>query len=801
MRVANGSSLASVSLSAANTAAGGSGGNVNVNAGTSAYAFWSNAIQVNTRTVWLKAINFRMIGSAPNNALSNIKLFVDGIDSTKTATITSINGSNYASFDFGSAPISLGTGSHTLEVRGNVEAGSSRTVQFSLQQAADIMIYDPQLGVNVVITATGSGSLPSNAGTVTILAGSATVVVDPVFQTGTNVTGGASNVTIGKFRIHGYGEDLKVNSLTLTPSFPTPPTGAAGLDQVSLYFNGSQVGSSQNWTSGSMTFQLGSQMIVPAGQDSYLEVKANLRSTPGNINYTNGSVQVTLNAGSANAQGFGIGGSGASNATVNFPAANVTGPTLTVQTGLLVVSANPSYASQTVSPNQTGVRIGSFVLQNLSTSESVRITSLKVDLSGTTALTNLSGLRTSETSGSGATPVQPQASNTFSVDFTLAPGASRTLDVYADTGTSTGTNVVATLTVTSIGTSSNVSSTSSATTGQTISFGAGTLTNPPTLINSSASVAQYVAAAGGATDATKATFNLTSTSGSATVNELKFVVGGTAASPASSIRVGTVSAPVVSGVAYLTGLNLAVPQGGSGLSIDAFVSYPHTGTGGNASGSTSTVSLAYVKYTSGSNTSTLCTAAIGTCDVTLASAVAAPTMTLVGSKPSSITLGLPNGQSGTSASGLTVGTIYVADVKVTADAKGDIRINAIPLTFSGNAAGTHISPSTALNVKDASGSIISNATVGSVTGNGTSSATALITFTGGYTILAGTTQTFRIEVQVSALNGSSTDSVAVSVSPASSFTWTDLAGSGTTAGQTGTLITNYPTGTVSIRNS
>jgi peptidoglycan hydrolase-like protein with peptidoglycan-binding domain len=43
-----------------------------VNAGTSAYTVWSSPIQVNTRAVWLKGANFRMVGSAPANALANI---------------------------------------------------------------------------------------------------------------------------------------------------------------------------------------------------------------------------------------------------------------------------------------------------------------------------------------------------------------------------------------------------------------------------------------------------------------------------------------------------------------------------------------------------------------------------------------------------------------------------------------------------------------------------------------------------------------------------------------------------------
>jgi len=40
---------------------------------------------------------------------------------------------------------------------------------------------------------------------------------------------------------------------------------AAGLDDVTLYYNGLQVGTQQDWTTGNLIFQFGSQVIVPVG--------------------------------------------------------------------------------------------------------------------------------------------------------------------------------------------------------------------------------------------------------------------------------------------------------------------------------------------------------------------------------------------------------------------------------------------------------------------------------------------------------------------------------------------------------
>lgn len=803
--VASGSTLATAVIGA-QTAAG-----TTVNAGTSAFSFFSAPLQVNTRTVWLKAANFRMIGSAPTDAIANIRMFVDGVDSGAAGTVWSSNGTNYVSFDFMAMPKSLTTGSHIIEVRGNVEKGSNRTVQFSIQNASDLMIMDPQVGVNIAVTGT-AGNLPNNGPTVTINTGSLTINNDPAFQAMTNITGGASNVAIARYKLHAYGEDLKINTLTVSPVLGGSLAPTAGtLDDVTLYFNGSQVGTQQDLASSTLAYTLGSQLIVPAGVDSFLEVRANIRTSAG-ANYTAGTIRADLVVGSSNAQGQN------SFNPINTPA--VTGNTLTIQTGLLNVAKNPGYANQSVTPNTANVKIGSFVFQNQSSSESVRVTSLAFAL-GTTGnqttspvLSNYAALRTSETSGSGSTPVQPQATNTFSVDFTLAPGATKIIDVFADTGSVTGGTVIATLTTTSIGAQSNVTQTVSSIAGQTITVAAGTVTNPPTLVTASATQAQYIAAGnGGAADGTKATFNFVSTGGAATITELKFTVTAslTATGTVSSIKVGNVSAPVVGGVAYLTGLSLPVSNSGSGLTQDVFISYSEVGTNGIVSATTSSVALTEVKYTSGGTTTTF------------NPSVSAPTMTLVGSKPT-LTVNTAT------VSGLNLAAENkIGEVTVSADAKGNIKINDIKFAVGASNFTTY--PTfTLARIADGSTTIAGSSCGQGDTASTTSQTifcefgttgdtfTSTTTVVGlesnvdydGYTIAAGTSKTFSLYATVSAQNsgqGSATISTSVN---AAGFNWDDtsyavFAGNGTTASPangtnlTGTLIYNFPTGAYSIR--
>jgi hypothetical protein len=749
-----------------------------VNAGTSSYSFWSAPLQVNTRAVQMHSAAFRMIGSAPADALSNIKLFVNGVDTGKTASVMMMNGANYAVFDFASMPLNIATGNNTIEVRANIEKGSSRTIQFSLQQAADLMIRDTQVGINI-----SAFSSANNAGTITINTGSITGSVDSTFQAISNVTGGASNVAIAKYKVRAYGEDVKINTLSVLPVLASMTPAAAGLQNVTVYFNGSQVGTqTASWTSGAIALNLGSQMIVPAGTDSTVEVRADIRTT-GGVNYTAGTVSANLVVGSSNAQGQN------SLNTLSTPA--ITGNTLTVQTGLLALSANPGYSNQNQNPNTAGVKVGSFVLQNQSSSEGVRITNLAVGLTvgGGTSLSNFGALYTSENS---SYKVQPQATNNFSVDFVVAPGSTKTVDIFANSSSDAGATATlqTTLTVSSIGTSSNVTATSAATAGQTIAFRTGTVATP-TIVASSSTTAQLVAAAnGGSADGSKAVFNVTSSNASSTISELTFTV---TSGTATFVKVGSVSAPVVGGTAYLTGLNIAVPNGGSGINLEAFVSYPEVGTSGVSSNTTSVLTLTTIKYTSGSTTTTLGSLT-----------VAAPTMTLVGSVPAYTIAD--------STETLVNGSVKIAEVTVTANAKGDIKLGQLPVTITSTGVTTVASAADNIVVKDTSGATIAtkNATF-AVTAGG--SATGTICFdtataacasgqatANGYLIPAGTSKTFRIYVTASNVAGAvNTTSLSARLGAASSATFYDVAGANATA-IAATNLYNYPTDTSVISN-
>jgi hypothetical protein len=833
-----------------------------VNPGTTGYTVWSAPLSIGTHALQLKTANFRVIGSAPSDALANVTLYEDGVALSPKAVTTVINGSTYETFDFSAAPVSLSTGSHTLDLRADVVKGSARTVQLSLQQASDIMLYDPQIGVNVSVSSPTAGSFTANTTTyaISINQGSLTASLDSTFQGMTKVTGGSTNATIAKYALKAYGEDVKVNTLTILPVLTGCTPTCAGLENVSVYFNGSQIGSTTTaWTSGNITLTPGSQMIVPAGTTSSLEVHADLRTT-GGVNYTLGTVSANLVAGTGTATGQ------SSQNSINIPA--LTGNTLAMQTGLLTVGSNSSYGSQTMNSNTGNVKIGSFVLQNQSTSEAVRVTSLRVKLAfalptftsgavtgtnvadvvssttgfeagdgftiactttpavgtvvtvdsatgihltyttagvGTcagqtindtskvdTALAYVNALHTDEASGNGSQSITPTGTDTFSVDFTLAPGATKTINVMADLGAASFGTVQTSLAVQGLGATSNVvvysngASSLTDVTGQTITMATGSVANP-TFVASNSTTAQYIASASGLTNGTTAYYKFTSSNGTGTVNEVKFGVTG----PATQVSINGQTANVIGGVADVTGVNLSVPNGSAGVTVPVYVSYGPVGASGTGaiatSGTTSQLEITEIDYTIG-----------GTSHTSTGLTVTAPTMMMVGAKP-------VLAATTTSNTGLTNNSdTHLMDVTVTPTG-GDITLNVLKFTVTGSASSGTITLASPRLADSVTGTTISDfACTPSSATDITTGADFTCTASSGY--LLSSTKTFSLygTPAFSAIGAAGTSSVTTKLKQdaGATFSWTDTAGGATTAQTTnnGTYLYGYPTQTWSIHN-
>ena len=763
-----------------------------VDAGTTNYNVWSDSVSIGTRDTWLRAATFKFVGSAPVDSATNLSLYVDG---TKVAGPSFVNAANNnkVTFDLGSNPFLLKSGSHTVDVRGDIVKGSNYNFYLTIENPADLLIEDSNLaGVNVTPTITNQSSVAGSAvntanakyGQINVNSGSVTVNVDPNFNP-TTITGGATNMPIAQFTLKGYGEDVKVTSLTVTPSV-TPSNLNTGLANVSLFLNGGQIGTSQNWTatSSSLTYNLGSSLIIPANQTVTLTVKADIVNPSTSAAYTAGTVSASIGVASnaGNAQGV------TSNQVTNVPGNSssgvvVTDQGITIGTGSGTFARTSGFTAGTVAPNTSGVKIGSFTLQ-AGSSEDVLVNQASVNLTygGSPAMTstNISNLTLktgSQVLGTPVGAVPTSGSTTFSFgDISVPMNTTKTFDVYADLGNATGT-VYVDAALTTRGAVSRLSSVASAS-------GSAAVTSPivatlaaSTLVSSS-QVAQYVV--GGSTFGI-ASFKLKTSVGDATVKKLAFSVTGTDA--ISQITVNGVPTAVVNGAATTTGLSIPVTTTGTDVPVTVtFSGFKNSTSGGSLTASVSPVSITlnYVEAQAGSGSV-----------ITNTSTVASNNMTLVASKPTVTVTPMANGS-------LVPGTVKLAEFTVSADANGAIAVATTSFITSTSTSGTLTVSNVKLSDDNGATALATSNTVSSVL-----SGTAYqIGFTTPYQISAGQSKTFSLWGTVAGGSWGSSGNTSVSTqldTTTSNFKWIDVVSSSTQV-MTGSGIQNWPTGSYTLKN-
>lgn len=735
--------------------------NQTVDAGTINRNVFDVTANVGTRSAYLKGMTLRYVGSASYNALSNIRLFVDGV---QAGSASGINSNGMLVFDLSATPVTLNTGSRTIQVRADVVGGSSRSFQFQLQNAADLMIEDSTLaGVFVAPTSFSSQyGYNFNVGQ-----GTLTVSKNSSF-TATQVVGGASNATIGSFKFDARGEDVKVETLAIgvTASGLTAPAAVTSpyLQNVTVYVNGGAVTSGTNWTSGNLTFNLGSSLIIPAGTSATVEVKADVKDNGGQA-YTAGTVSSSIVGGSSIARG-----QTSQNAVT---VSSVTGNTLSITSANVSFGKTSTFVGSTVSPNTTDVKIGSFTLQN-SNAEDVRITNLQVDLANTgSALSEYNTLKISETGTS--VYVNPQATgNNFSMDVTVPMNSSKTFEVFANVGNVTnGSTITPSAKITYRGVSTSVSTNSSLVAGSAITVNTGTLASITK--DSSSPVSQLVV--GGSTG-NIVTYNVKATNGGINVREMAFSFP---TDTVKSIKVGgTTLANIAGSTATVTGLSISVPQGGAGTNVPVEVTYgavTTTGNGGiNSQTSPTTIlTLTAVKTTDGTGSET-----------TTAQSVASNGMQLVASKP---VLSVNN----TTVSGLGNTEVKIGEVTVAADAAGALKVNTVVFDVTNSGALTVSS----IRIADGTTTVSGSSCPGTAAANTTTSITCTLgTTPNGYTVAAGTSKVLNLYGTAAGVTGTS-GSMSVS-GKVTGITWDDINGGGTNLN--GSAIYNFPTGSYSVRN-
>jgi hypothetical protein len=553
-----------------------------IKAGTLNAVIWAVNANVTNKPVDFKYLALQQVGSIQKDDLANFAIYVDGIKAGDGA----LNANNELIFDLNSKAYRMNTGNHVIEVKADIVKGSSRTFSLQMQTKANAVFTDTNYNVNVAPSATVNGT------SYTISSGSVTVSADSTFNA-TEIVKSASNAILARFTMKAWGEDVKINQLkaSIDLAGTSSATTTEGMNDVAIYVDGNQVGSSQSFTIATgtvdpapreLTFGSSNLFTIEAGKQVVVEVRGSL-SLDNSYN-TLTSVKTDLKALTGNAQGV------TSYDVIGVPTGDVTGKTLNIVSGSVTVSENGSLQDMNVSKNSQKVKIGSYIL-SASSAEGVIISNIKVGLtvaSGTNVLDNMSNLYVSENT----TPVQPQGTNDFNVNLTLAANATKVIDVYVDLNELTNTDSFSTSMQVTYRTDKTMNSgTTASVAGQTMTVATGSLGTP-----SLVSTPNSFFVLGGST-AVAANYKFVANNADAYINELKFT---NISSGINQIMIGDASAAVVGNEATVSGLNIKIPAGTQGANVEVKAVYNNVtsaGQGGMTTGQTQKFTLGAYKYT------------------------------------------------------------------------------------------------------------------------------------------------------------------------------------------------------------
>ncbi len=407
------------------------------NMGDQNISIWSATVNVALHDVYLVGGSFMMNGTAQHSAISNVKLYIDGV---QVGNATSPDASGRISFNTSNHFVR--SGSHNVQVRADVVGEAGRDFEISLENISDLLFEDAQLrGAYVTPTANVNYNLKGDKLTIGSCSGSGctTISSDSAFTGNVaKVVAGASSQTIGKMKLTVSGEPVQLMSASLKVN--SDKTNTNKLTNVSLYINGQLINSGAvaelGTSSSSITLQNLGGIIVNPGQSVVIEVKADLRNTNGS-NITNGQ-DLTVKLSNLQVKG-----------TISRNIVSTSnGQSLSAKVGnfTAALAKNDAFSVSKVSPDAQEVKIASFVM-SADSSEGVTVTGLDLGLLGTgtptfnrNQITTLlvkssAGQEWSRSVGSGFSI----ATTTISLWDQVPANSSITYDVYATFNNATGT--------------------------------------------------------------------------------------------------------------------------------------------------------------------------------------------------------------------------------------------------------------------------------------------------------------------------------------------------------------------------
>lgn len=719
---------------------------------------------VSTHKARLESVTFENRGTTKDGDLTNLKLFVDGVQVGNTVA-SFVN--DRATFDLRSTPVSLDTGTRIIKVLADIVGGSSYTYNVQIRRASDVRVVDAELNQPILAT-----TFAVAAGTANTIAGGTLSVTRAASSPSSNIAVGSTNVKLGTFEFRAAGEDIKIEAITVDTE---TSVHAGGLDNGKVFVNGTQIGSTLDIAEAGTEFTFGSSFVAKAGALTLVEIYADAKTSTSTSLSNAETVDVGVVIAAADTEGLSSGN------TVTA-VTEVEGNSITVSSSSLTATKASGYGDQTMIAGTNNAKLGSFVLSAGST-EGINVNTIVVELSSNESATITDLMLKDGSTGSqiGSTKPSPSTSNSFSVNLSIPASGTKTIDVYGNI--KSGANAgpwIATIDTTTGGTGAITAN--SATIGsdlnlQTITVGSGTLT---VAVNSGSTPNSYNAVAG-TSDVKVGTFRFTSQYSPFTVQEMKVKIPADAATSVSSVTLKWTGGPaggisqalaLSSGAqtyatSTFTGLSFVVPQN-ENADLDVYVTIPTIASGA----STGKAISALIDWDEGFKA----VDAGGTSDTTAHASADLNSAATGGKGTVYVRKSIPTLASTPIIDALVAGSnIVIGKVTVTADSAGDIGWKKLSFTVNKTAAVT-LGATTTLALWDSSNQVAG--TFGTTTGDLVGGLDSLVNLTSGnltfvatseQEIAAGTSRSYELRTTVGGLAAGSNVSVSIA-NPSTSIT-------------------------------
>lgn len=520
------------------------GANQTKEVGTTGYTFSSIKITAGSaEDITLKSVRWNQTGSAGAGDLKNVKTVVDG---TEYDTVLSADGKYYTTVFPGNGIVIAKGFNKDVSIRGDIEGGSDRTVDFDIAKRTDIYLVGNLYGYGITpplasSAASADGAAFNNAddpyydaAQVTISKGTMTVSVWTAVSA-QNIAINQANQPLGGFSVDVKGESISVAQMVFNISTTTSVTNITLVDG-----NGAVLAGPVDSSGNTVTFT--DTVTFPIGVTN-LTLKGKLSTDW----FNNGTFQASTTPSS---DWTTVTGQVTGNSITPSPTSAVTALQMTAKSGALTISVSSVPIAQTVIAGAQQFEFARYIMDATASGEDVRVTTIPLyyDTTGTrTDLTNcqLYDGATSVTTGSNIkNPATSDTASSTSFTFdgtglTIPKGTSKTLSLKCNVRTGVtsqywwGLDGSATMTASGLTSGQSITPTLNDANGQVMTASSGGSLTVVLDANSPG----YKIVAGGTTNVELARFKFSATSEDIDLKQVAlFMTGGASNTPVDLVN-------------------------------------------------------------------------------------------------------------------------------------------------------------------------------------------------------------------------------------------------------------------------